>query len=224
MKGIIGFLAGIAIGGIASYIYWKRKFEVELDHKIESMRETRESVDEYRRQKEWEGEAIEPASAEGTKDISTESDASETSDDDLEDGIDSGFGSAYSDDPYAAERDAVLDEYEKEIEDSGYYIREGYEVSDEHPYNITAAEYRNDGDYTKARITVYQNDDKACDTDTGIEIEDWQEILGEEYGNLEVDHDDGLGYYVRNPITMTDYEVTWSVFDWVYGLEDEDDD
>ena len=66
-------------------------------------------------------------------------------------------------------------------------------------------------------MVINEDVDRAYDADTGEEIEDWHDIIGDQtFDTLNPEHEDDFGaIYVRSENQGTDYHVTYSRFDWV---------
>lgn len=117
---------------------------------------------------------------------------------------------------------AAKAEYLKEIQE---YIGSGQS------YNITEDMYNNEGGYSK-RVMVIDDTgeyDRAYDGDTGLEIEDWANIIMAELNDtLNEKHMDANGQiFIRCEAEKADYEIRWARYEvlppYVGDIEDDDD-
>lgn len=117
-----------------------------------------------------------------------------------------------TDEDYEFDEEELADarvQFAREVEE---YIGTG------RPYNITEDEFNTPYQgYNKVTMVINEDVDRAYDADTGEEIEDWHDIIGDQtFDTLNPEHEDDFGaIYVRSENQGTDYHVTYSRFDWV---------
>lgn len=198
--GIVGAIAGGVAGFFAAKAHYKKKFDAEL----EAIRTTHEEINSSKNKMETE--------TKGDKNsvyhqISIKSNDSYEDDDDSEDESDEDYDEYDLDDDRELE-DARI-QFEREVEE---YVGTG------RPYNITEDEFNTPYEgYNKVVMVINEDVDRAYDADTGEEIDDWHDIIGDKtYDTLNPERKDDFGsIYVRSENQGTDYQVTYSRFDWV---------
>lgn len=188
-KSIIFGICGVVIGGIAGFFAARFHYKKKFEDELNSIRATH---NELKAAKEAPKEAPEePTSDEVVYNLSEE----ETEDEDYE----------FDEEELA---DARI-QFAREVEE---YIGTG------RPYNITEEEFGTPYQgYNKVTMVINEDVDRAYDADTGEEIEDWHDIIGDQtYDTLNPKYEDDFGaIYVRSENQGTDYHVTYSRFDWV---------
>lgn len=193
-KSIIFGIVGTVVGGIAGFlaakVRYKKKFEEELSN-IRATHNELKAAKETPKEDTANEVPKEPNSDEVVYNISEEEE---------------------TDEDYEFDEEELADariQFAREVEE---YIGTG------RPYNITEDEFNTPYQgYNKVTMVINEDVDRAYDADTGEEIDDWHDIIGDQtYDTLNPEHEDDFGaIYVRSENQGTDYHVTYSRFDWV---------
>jgi hypothetical protein len=193
-KSIIFGIVGAVVGGIAGFlaakVHYKKKFEDELNS-IRATHNELKATKETPKEDDAKEVPEEPTSDEVVYKLSEEEEA---------------------DEDYEFDEEELADarvQFAREVEE---YIGTG------RPYNITEEEFGTPYQgYNKVTMVINEDVDRAYDADTGEEIEDWHDIIGDQtFDTLNPEHEDDFGaIYVRSENQGTDYHVTYSRFDWV---------
>lgn len=220
-KAILGFLSGALIGSIATYFVVKKKFDKALSDKIKSIAETNEAVRELKNKKEkHDKKDKESETTDEDEDINGHvnilklseeeiaKDEAEDYWDELEHIADDEDEDGFYEDDEERELRLAREAFAKEIEE---YVGSG------RPYNITAEMYDEPYEgFGKSSCVINEDEDRAYDGNTGEEIEDWREVIGVDFGTIDDDKKDDSGrIFVRSERNATDYEITYSQFDWI---------
>lgn len=187
--GIGGAIVGGVVGFFAAKVHYKKKFEEELN----SIRATHNELKA----------AKETPKEESAKEVPTEP----TSDE-----VVYNLSEEETDEDYEFDEDELADARVQFAREAEEYMGTG------RPYNITEDEFSTPYQgYNKVTMVINEDVDRAYDADTGEEIEDWHDIIGDQtYDTLNPEHEDDFGaIYVRSENQGTDYHVTYSRFDWV---------
>lgn len=188
--GIGGAIVGGAIGFFTAKFHYKKKFEEELSS-IRATHNELKAAKETPKEDAVEGEPKEPTSDEVVYNLSEEEE---------------------TDEDYEFDEEELADariQFSREVEEY---------IGTSRPYNITEDEFNTPYQgYNKVTMVINEDVDRAYDADTGEEIEDWHDIIGDQtYDTLNPEHEDDFGaIYVRSENQGTDYHVTYSRFDWV---------
>lgn len=198
--GIVGAIAGSVAGFFAAKAHYKKKFDAEL----EAIRTTHAEINASKNKMETEtkGDNEEHSNESIVYNLAEEEDDSEDDSDE-----------SYEYDEYDLDED-------RELEDARIQFRREVEeyIGTSRPYNITEDEFNTPYEgYNKVMMVINEDVDRAYDADTGEEIDDWHDIIGDKtYGTLNPERKDDFGsIYVRSENQGTDYQVTYSRFDWV---------
>lgn len=187
--GIGGAIVGGVVGFFAAKVHYKKKFEEELNG-IRATHNELKAAKETPKEDAAKEEPKEPTSDEVVYNLSEEE----------------------ADEDYEFDEEELADarvQFAREVEE---YIGTG------RPYNITEDEFNTPYQgYNKVTMVINEDVDRAYDADTGEEIEDWHDIIGDQtFDTLNPEHEDDFGaIYVRSENQGTDYHVTYSRFDWV---------
>lgn len=204
MKGIVGFVAGAAIGSaitfVATRLSLKSKYQKKYDADILAIKDTNQLMAE-RKAKKQEGEN------KGETEKSDEKE-DENSDAPFKKG---GFIKPKVEiEDYGGEDDDI-GEFENDMTDRNYYSQlQDILKKEGKPYNITCEEFEDNTGFDKVDVTYDQSREEYIDERTGEPLEDGAIVLGWEAGCLDDDRawpDDGL-YYIRNERISTDFCVT----------------
>lgn len=220
-KVILGFLSGALVGSIVTYFVVKKKFDKSLSDKIKAIAETNEAVRDLRNKKGGPDKTDEEVEdTDEDEDINGHVDISKLSEEEIANGEaedywdelehitdDEDEDGLYEDDEEQELR-LAREAFAKEIEE---YVGSG------RPYNITAEMYDEPYEgFAKSSCVINEDEDRAYDGNTGEEIEDWREVIGVDFGTIDDNKKDDSGrIFVRSERNATDYEITYSQFDWI---------
>lgn len=201
----VGFVAGVGAGFAGCYVLLKKKNELKLNEKVESLKNTYEKL----------GGAIKT-------DNKPEATVKKI-DKAIDKAVDETFNRKVDDKVVKTTEDDEDADDEDEGEDYDDY--EGFEPT---KYEEIVKSYREDdpiqlisepeyadttNGYDKKEFTYYDGDEEhVIDVDTGHEVPDWMSLLGYDDGLLNhelFEEYDGV-VYIRNNAMCTDYMVTKS--------------
>lgn len=187
-KSIIFGIGGSIVGGVVGFLAARFRYKKKFEEELNSIRATH---NELKAAKETPKEVSkEPTSDEVVYNLSEEE----------------------TDEDYEFDEDELADARVQFAREAEEYMGTG------RPYNITEEEFGTPYQgYNKVTMVINEDVDRAYDADTGEEIEDWHDIIGDQtYDTLNPEHEDDFGaIYVRSENQGTDYHVTYSRFDWV---------
>lgn len=228
MKNLLTFVIGVAVGTVAGVLATKKHYKDEFQKYCE-MKSAEETAKELAKrvsdkikteidETEAAEENTEPASKE--EDGSESNDTDESADEDEDEDWLREPEIHITRDPFDVEDDDWLTEEEKELIEAEREFQKEIEeyIGTRIPYNITKHMYDTPYNYfTKSILVINEKEDRAYDANTGEELEDWHEVIGDrDYGTLDEDKKDEFGViYIRCENISTDYEITYSKFDWV---------
>lgn len=212
-RAIIAGAAGLIVGLGGGYLVAKRKFDKKLKKELEAIKETQAAIDASKKAKEESKEAeVAEAQEKETKE--------EPDDEDEENGHVDVYRLAEEeqddDDDYWPGYETP-EERELRLEKEAYQREVNEYIGSQSAYNITQQQFEERNGNDKVVMMICRADDRAYNADTGEEIEDYHlEIMDDELGTLEPDKADEFGcYYVHSERSDTDYEVRFSLRDWM---------
>lgn len=186
---IAGAVVGVVAGSVTTFFITKHKF----DKKFAEVEDTYKAISERKKikmnEKSISDEVVDNKTALDTKSFEEMNDVGSDDDDN--------------------------DEDEDEDEDNAYTNAMRQYRGTEYPYIITAEEWEDTSNHFDKREAVYYpNEDRADDVTNVVAIEDIDEMLGADMGNLEdqIFDDSDNGYvYIRNPRHGIDWCVERSL-------------
>lgn len=203
MKGIIGFIAGAAIGSavtfVATRLSLKKKYQKKYDEEIGAIKDTNKLMAERKAKK---------SKAETDSSETAEEESSEDNDVPFKKG---GFIKPKVEILDPGGEDDDIGEFENDKVARDYYSQlQGILKKEGKPYNITCEDYEETRGFDKVEVTYNEAREEFVDERTGELMDDGPEIMGWSEGCLDDDRawpDDGL-YYIRNERLSTDFCVT----------------
>lgn len=192
-KSIIFGIGGAIVGGVVGFFAAKFRYKKKFEEELNSIRATHNEL-------------------KAAKETPKEDAAKEVPEEPTSDEVVYNLSEEEADEDYEFDEEELADarvQFAREVEE---YIGTG------RPYNITEEEFGTPYQgYNKVTMVINEDVDRAYDADTGEEIEDWHDIIGDQtYDTLNPEHEDDFGaIYVRSENQGTDYHVTYSRFDWV---------
>ena len=213
MNKILIFLLGVAVGGVGTYFFVKKKNDAEWSKFLKEIDDEKD-IKEMESKLEKSGKDLDKF-VEQVKARRDEESIEELSEDELKDYY------------MARLKELGFSVEERDVEAVNPVDEEGPDEEGQFVYGIHKILYdTGKSEYTKEHLGYYKGDDTFVDLDTGEPIDNWYQHLGDAwYEELRIDpHADTV--YIRNEALESDYEVVImdGSFAGATGESDDEDD